>query len=85
MARSHAIWLVLDGSTPIAAFTVKHEFENWMSRQTPSVQDGLDVWRIPDGLSLTLAGPGPSHVRVAERSQGCDGRCDECYPDRGQH
>lgn len=80
MARSHAIWIVLNRDIPVAGFTVKHEFETWMSRQTQSVQDSLDVWRLPDGLINQEREVGASHVRIAKRDQGCDGRCAECYP-----
>jgi hypothetical protein len=48
MARASAVHVVLDGSRPPEAFTVKHELVLWLSRhEDPS---RLVIWRVADGL-----------------------------------
>jgi hypothetical protein len=45
MARSTYIYLVTMGSVPLAAFTVKHELESWVARNTVN---GMTIWRMFD-------------------------------------
>ena len=53
MARSERIYLVtqFDGhteSSTVAAFTVRHELEKWLSKQSEQEYD-FELWVIPDG------------------------------------
>ncbi len=57
MARSHAIWLVMYISRPVAsvifpvaAFTYKHEMRSWLEQHlSKDIRCYYGVWRIPDG------------------------------------
>lgn len=54
MARSHAIWLLIDRENtaspvePVAAFTVKHELKTWLNRNRWQ-WDQLRLFRMLDG------------------------------------
>jgi len=54
MARAETIWIVLSDAgavDPVAAFTVKHELETWLSRREDRSE--LLIYRLPDGGSAT--------------------------------
>lgn len=64
MARSAAVWVVIDDSTsmPIAAFTVKHELCTWLYKhENPQSLTHLHGWKVLDGyrhwLDSKTAGP----------------------------
>jgi len=53
MARSHAIWVVLnelEPRWPVAAFTVKHELVKWLENLAPPQTVWLHVWRCENPL-----------------------------------
>jgi len=47
MARAETIWIVKGDIQLLAAFTVKHELETWLSKRDDL--DRLTVFRLPDG------------------------------------
>lgn len=52
MARAYTIWIVQaygGCSTPLAAFTVKHELVTFLQGKTRGKLDELVVWRMRDG------------------------------------
>lgn len=59
MARASSIWVVREGTRPVAAFTVKHELGRWLTRQEPGYLDEIDVWRLRD------AQPGEPVVKMS--------------------
>jgi len=70
MARSHAIWIVVDamgeGLNPWAAFTVRHELVRWLN--TRSDIKWLRVLRYPDGVGNY----GPQDVKEIPMSELVD-------------
>lgn len=66
MARSPAVWIVIDDATktPVAAFTVKHELCTWLYRyESPQSILHLHGWKVIDGyrhwINKEKAGPWP--------------------------
>lgn len=66
MARSPAVWVVIDDATamPVAAFTVKHELCTWLWKyENPQSISHLHGWKVIDGyrhwIDKTAAGPWP--------------------------
>lgn len=53
MPRSHAIWVVIDTARPmppIAAFTVKGELREWLSKQTKLALVRIRVFRYENTM-----------------------------------
>jgi hypothetical protein len=46
MARSTYVYVVMDGTEPVAGFTVKHEMATWLERNPGD----YTIWRLSDGL-----------------------------------
>ena len=56
MARSHAIWLVMQvwhtkPREPLAAFTVKHECVTWLDKRSEAARLDLRLFRMDDNPS----------------------------------
>jgi hypothetical protein len=45
MARSTYVYVIMDGSLPVAGFTVKHEMNTWLERNPGDYV----IYRLSDG------------------------------------
>jgi len=64
VARASYIWVVREGTEPVATFTVKHELIKWLGRQEDL--SCVDVWRGRDGLVQLSPGHEPARVSLVD-------------------
>lgn len=62
MSRSTSIWLVVNAdAVPLAAFTVKHECQTWLSHFTGPARDGMSVYKMRDNPVGRISPDGRVH------------------------